>query len=1324
MLIVSPKDHPMATTPCPDRDQLLDYLLGKLPDDISDRIAAHLDECPTCESAAETLDQVSDTMVSELNRPLTRGQFESEPQYHEALQRVLALAGAESGTVGDSVRTLGDVSPGLGQLGEYRLLEKLGEGGMGAVYKAQHTKLDKLVALKVLPKDRMQNPMAVSRFEREMKAVGRLNHPHIVQAHDAREIDGTHFLAMEYVEGLDLAKLVSQTGPLRVADACELARQAAVGLQHAHEQGLVHRDIKPSNLMLSVVRGPLSVAPARVQRITHHGQLTTDHGQQTIVKILDLGLALLGTNEPNRPEMTAAGTAMGTADYVSPEQVTDSHSVDIRSDIYSLGCTLYKLLSGRAPFVGPEFKNDVAKMMAHVHSTPPPISLLRTDLPPGLAAVIERMMAGKPKDRFATPGEVATALEPFAVGCDLGRLLNEANGLVALPTIEPPCSASTGKLIASAHSDTATPAPLAPVRRQEDAPSAPLASVFRGDGPGVRGGSRRPLWIALAAAAAIPLLLAGWIIIRVRDEKGNVVSELKVPANQTVEIEQDGKPLAKFPADVRPAPDASTSRPSSSEPKVAPPAVVPSARHEGQPLATAGKMLSSVSAVLQPAMLPGLGAWTVETIGHRSGVQCLAVHPEGKKLATGGNDGTIRIWDVATGTLKRALIGHDTDVIRSIAWSADGSLLASAAGYASPGALAVWDAATGHRCIMLKDGRHPSCVAWSPKGATLAVGYDGEFVQLVTFDLSAPGLQPVGVLEARMPVVAWSPDGALIAGCLDGTSDPTGRVLIFDVATRKQVKSLAVDVGGPIDHQNVSFSPNGKLLALHGGRSNGVQIWEVASGNVVHRLERQHTYGLAWSANAKTVYVTSLDTLEWDLATGEAKRLDGLTHDGGTLSIALAANGASLITTGGYGDIRIRDMAAPNTIRTIEGHAASPWTPSSWLTNLLVSFPSPNGDLLAIQENTKDRFLVDTKAAAKKCDLSSYGKPITCWAWSPDSRFVAGATQEQVVVWDTGTGDLYGVLTAPGMAKTGLQSMLAWSPDCLSLAALLSDGSVVVWNVAAMEAAPPLKAPPGSDDSASPPPAPCLQFGWAATGRHIVAVYADGRLHLGCVAADEPMRELTTIKGQRVAWSPDGSELAVLHPTGNLQVWNLGTFGLAREAPTTDRFGVAWSPKGDLLATAGALESGGGQVHTWLSKELVQTRKFNGSERPFTLQLAFSGDGQSVVCVDDVWRVLQWEVDGSSEPKDRSPYANACDIQRDFSFARYPNLAQVWRINPRTPLLSILSTRRGHVVVSPDGKVSGSPEALDELVYVAETENGQETFTPAEFAQRFGWNSK
>jgi serine/threonine protein kinase len=197
------------------------------------------------------------------------------------------------------------------QLGEYELLDKLGEGGMGTVFKARHTELDRLVAIKILRPGQLDREEAAARFRREIKAAGRLDHPHIVRAHDARRIGDTQFLVMEYVDGLDAETLAGRLGALPITDACELVRQAALGLQCAHEHGLVHRDIKPSNLMLS-----------------RNGQ----------VKILDLGLARVHGSVSASQAVTAIGQVMGTPDYIAPEQINDSHGAEIRADRYSLGC--------------------------------------------------------------------------------------------------------------------------------------------------------------------------------------------------------------------------------------------------------------------------------------------------------------------------------------------------------------------------------------------------------------------------------------------------------------------------------------------------------------------------------------------------------------------------------------------------------------------------------------------------------------------------------------------------------------------------------------------------------------------------------------------------------------------------------------------------------------------------------------------------------------------------------------------------------------------------------------------------------------------------
>jgi serine/threonine protein kinase len=281
------------------------------------------------------------------------------------------------------------------QLGQYELLELLGQGGMGTVYKAVHGLLKRVVALKVLSQEHVTDANAVARFRREMEAVGRLQHPHIVQASDANEVGGTHFLVMEYVEGLDLAQVVALKGPLAVPEACAIIHQALTGLQHAFEHGLVHRDLKPANLML------------------------TPQGQ---VKILDFGLALLYDDPTRQDDWAYSGRIAGTVDYLAPEVARGPQPVDTRSDIYSLGCTLYELLAGRPPFSGPEFGTVMQKLLAHAKTTPPQISALRPDVDEKLEKVLKRFLAKEPASRFGSPAAAAAALAPFSNGANLGQL--------------------------------------------------------------------------------------------------------------------------------------------------------------------------------------------------------------------------------------------------------------------------------------------------------------------------------------------------------------------------------------------------------------------------------------------------------------------------------------------------------------------------------------------------------------------------------------------------------------------------------------------------------------------------------------------------------------------------------------------------------------------------------------------------------------------------------------------------------------------------------------------------------------------------------------
>jgi hypothetical protein len=271
-------------------------------------------------------------------------------------------------------------------LGRYQPVARLGAGGMGEVWLARDTRLDRAVAVKLLPAHAVNDPDAVGRFRREAKALAKLSHPGIVQAHDSEEDAGRHFLVMEYVEGQSLAALLKEKGRVAPPHAADYLHQAALALQHAHERGLVHRDLKPSNL------------------------LVTPDGR---VKVLDLGLARFLQDQIADPARTREGTGMGTPDYAAPEQFKDARTADARSDVYSLGCTLYRLLTGRVPFPGSSLSE---KCEAHATKEPPPVEELCPEVPGGLALAVQKMMAKRPADRFQSAAEVAEALAPFVAG--------------------------------------------------------------------------------------------------------------------------------------------------------------------------------------------------------------------------------------------------------------------------------------------------------------------------------------------------------------------------------------------------------------------------------------------------------------------------------------------------------------------------------------------------------------------------------------------------------------------------------------------------------------------------------------------------------------------------------------------------------------------------------------------------------------------------------------------------------------------------------------------------------------------------------------------
>lgn len=272
------------------------------------------------------------------------------------------------------------------RIGPYVLQDLLGEGGMGRVYKAHHTRLGRDVALKIIRKEKLANRAAKERFRSEIQAIAQMSHPNVVTAYDADQIGDIHFYAMEFVDGSDLTNLVKDRGPLPIPEACEYIRQASLGIHHAFEIGLVHRDVKPSNIL--------------VTRKTRQ------------VKVVDLGLALLSEMlmTPGANRLTHDGFVLGTPDFLSPEQARNPSGVDIRADIYALGGTLYFLLTGSPPFDG---VSPADKLVQHCTAPLPDLRVKRPDAPRQVADLIRWCLAKKPEDRPQTPAELALALQPF-----------------------------------------------------------------------------------------------------------------------------------------------------------------------------------------------------------------------------------------------------------------------------------------------------------------------------------------------------------------------------------------------------------------------------------------------------------------------------------------------------------------------------------------------------------------------------------------------------------------------------------------------------------------------------------------------------------------------------------------------------------------------------------------------------------------------------------------------------------------------------------------------------------------------------------------------
>jgi serine/threonine protein kinase len=485
----------------PTAEVLLALGTGKLDDAAVEPVLAHLETCHDCQTRLSSLS--GDSMLA----------------------RLRAVHGAVSTRAATAAPAALDVLPELRNHPQYEVLRELGRGGMGVVYLAKNKLMERDEVLKVVNKQLLGQDGAAERFLREIRSAARLNHRNIVTAYTTLQVGDLLIFAMEYVVGDDLAKVVKDRGPLPVANACFYIREAAMGLQHASERRMIHRDIKPGNLMLA------------------------REGKKHIVKILDFGLAKATREGGTTHDLTGDNKMLGTPDYIAPEQALDATRVDIRADIYSLGCSLHYLLTGKAPF---KAKSLYELLQAHISMNATPVHELRPEVPAELSAVIAKMMAKDPAQRYQTPAEVAKALAPF-MKAGVKALPAERAGAIPDPwtTVSAAAAPST-----ASRTDTVSRTERQETIVEQPAPLVQMSPHVAALGPSGRLRRRKLLigagigvGVLLIMVLGVALIAPGVFMLRTKD--GTIVledlpSDAVVTVNGkkvTLELKGDGKAI-------------------------------------------------------------------------------------------------------------------------------------------------------------------------------------------------------------------------------------------------------------------------------------------------------------------------------------------------------------------------------------------------------------------------------------------------------------------------------------------------------------------------------------------------------------------------------------------------------------------------------------------------------------------------------------------------------------------------------------------------------------------------------------------------------------
>jgi WD40 repeat protein/serine/threonine protein kinase len=1056
--------------------------------------------------------------------------------------------------------------PELASHPDYEIVRELGHGGMGVVYLAHNRIMARHEVLKVIGPQIAEQPGVTDRFLREIRAVARLRHPNIVSAYSAFRCGGSLVFAMEYAEGLDLRRMVQARGPIPVVRACYYARHAALALQHAHEEGMVHRDIKPGNLML------------------------THHKGRALIKVLDFGLskavseqsaAELGIGLPARPvdlggHLTCAGDVLGTPEFIAPEQITNAQGADIRADIYSLGCTLYYLLTGRPPF---QSATILGTLEAHRSMDPPPLDRLCPEVPAELTSLVARMMAKEPDRRFQTPGEVADALASFYK--------------------KPTAAAGSGDELWSSLIDFR--------ETEEDKPA--MAA-----GPDPARAWAQWLWPAAGAGVLVCGLIGTWAITTFRgapaknDGVERAVAEPNIGAGESPRVRVAQQPLdppepaspappSAGPVAPTPTPDVNTAAAPAAATGMPPPdAAPPRPSKPPAPRVQDAKSvqvfhkiaaIKSPDSVLQARLISDSGQVLFETDGRNralyrvdlkdpetpskleAGVPAwahLAVSSDGQFAVLVGMDQSLWHWDIRTGQ-AHCLLRTARGRISMVALSPDHQVVA----YVRDGTIqfcdVTADAAVNKKALSKKLGQQTELIAFSADGRRIVSTHADQSIRI--WDVKTR--QAIRYTEAPKPVSALAafPDGrhALIS-----LSGPT---LVWDLEKGRQLRQA------PGFGESLVLSADGRRALVGGGKT--MHLWDLVTGDDLERGEHERTVQhVAFSSDERQAVSVTADGIHvWVLpparAAGEVPAVveaadfsrEGGNYDG----VAVSPDGRLILTAQYPPNVRLRDRETGRLIRAFDlGGKATRG----------VVF-SPDGSLALFGDIDGVVRLLDLVTGEHR-EFRGHANGVAAVAFSPDGRraYSAGgglgvnaedreATDFAVRVWDLETGQQL----SPLEGHKGTIRDIAISPDGRHLVSAGSDAVAILWD--------------------------------ARTGRLVHRLAG----HTGPVTG--------------VAFLPDGRRALSTSDDSTIRLWDVES---GREVfdhfkdPTGHNHRLAVSPDGHRLFTNGSWDEGDGLRYWNLDTgRLIQTLRWE--VRP--TRGAFNPDGRHVIWggTDGVLRVYR-----------------------------------------------------------------------------------------------------